>query len=70
MGAIKRNITDVSAIYVGSTDVTKIYRGASLVWEGGAPPTPIIVNTFEPFIFEGPTPSTKTVTTFEPLIMN
>lgn len=42
--AIKQGNSDVSAIYVGSTEVTKIYRGTSLVWEGGAPPTPIDYN--------------------------
>jgi hypothetical protein len=32
MGAIKRNITDISNLKRGAAQVVKVYRGANLVW--------------------------------------
>lgn len=38
MGAIKRNITDISNLKRGDVQINKVYRGTNLIWESGAPP--------------------------------
>lgn len=38
MGAIKRNITDISNLKRGAVQVSKVYRGTNLIWESGTPP--------------------------------
>ena len=32
MGAIKRNITDISNLKRGGVQISKVYRGAVLIW--------------------------------------
>ena len=44
--AIKRNITDISALKRGANNVTAVYRGNTLIWPTTPPPTPIVVDTF------------------------
>lgn len=38
MGAIKRNITDISNLKRGDVQINKVYRGSTLIWESGTPP--------------------------------
>jgi len=38
MGAIKRNITDISNLKRGAVQMSKVYRGANLIWSN-APST-------------------------------
>lgn len=40
MGAIKRNITDISNLKRGDVQVSKVYRGAVLVWTNAPVATP------------------------------
>lgn len=35
MGAIKRNITDISALKRGANNVAAVYRGSTLIWPTG-----------------------------------
>ena len=42
MAAIKRNITDISNLKRGDVQITKVYRGANLIWTNApVPPTPV-----------------------------
>ena len=37
MAAIKRNITDISNLKRGDVQISKVYRGTTVIWSGGAP---------------------------------
>ena len=37
--AIKRNITDISALKRGANNLTAVYRGTTLIWPTTPPPT-------------------------------
>ena len=37
MGVIKRNITDISNLKRGDVQISKVYRGTTVIWTGGAP---------------------------------
>ena len=39
MGDIKRQITDVADIKRGSTNIEKVYRANTLIWQRTTPPT-------------------------------
>lgn len=39
MGAIKRNITDITNLKRGDVQVIKVYRGDTFIWAAGPPPT-------------------------------
>ena len=49
MGAIKRNITDISNLKRGDVQISKVYRGTTVIWTGGVvPPEPYSIESFEP----------------------
>ena len=45
MGAIKRNITDISNLKRGAVQMSKVYQGVTLIWSNA--PTQNVVNSFE-----------------------
>ena len=48
MGDIKRQITDVADIKRGSTNIEKVYRAQTLIWQRTTPVTPgFSVNTWD-----------------------
>ena len=46
MGAIKRNITDISNIKRGAVQMSAVYRGADLIWPSTPTPTGNVIQSF------------------------
>lgn len=44
--AIKRNITDISALKRGANNVTAVYRGNTLIWPTTPPPVSNLVDSY------------------------